>query len=157
MVAKVNADIALKAKQCLVKLKRAGTTANKLRALIAAHQHGVKKVAEVFNVSRTSIYRWAKELDQKGLDGIINKPKLQDGTKLKKHHKAKVSCWLGEEPNITILGVKEKLENECNLKVSIATVHRAMKSVGFSYITPRKNHYKQNKDEVAKFKKKSAK
>ena len=51
--------------------------------------------------------------------------------------------------------IKEKLEKEFGLEVSRATVHRAMQSCGFSYITPRKNHYKQDKIKAKEFKKKS--
>ena len=45
--------------------------------------------------------------------------------------------------------------NKFDIEASKSTIHRAMKEVGFSYITPRKNHYKQNKEEAANFKKKS--
>ena len=40
-----------------------------------------------------------------------------------------------------------------NLDVSKSTVHRAMKDNGFSYITPRQNHYKQDKKVTEDFKK----
>ena len=61
-------NIALKARVALAKLKSKGSLANKLKALIAANEHGVKKVSEILNVSRTAIYRWANELDTKGLE-----------------------------------------------------------------------------------------
>ena len=51
------------------------------------------------------------------------------------------------------MAVKEKLEQNFNLIVSKSTTHRAMKSAGFSYITPRKTHYKQDTNESVKFKK----
>ncbi len=51
------------------------------------------------------------------------------------------------------MGKKEKLKKRFNLEVSKSTVHRAMRSVGFSYITPRQTHYKQDKKESESFKK----
>lgn len=153
----INDTISQKAKQALIKLKSNGTTANKLKALIAANKHGVKKVSEVFDISRTSIYRWAEELNNEGLGNIINNAKHQDGLKLKSNHKEMIKEWLKKQPNISINEVKEKLEQQFNLSVSKSTVHRAMRSSGFSYITPRETHYKQDKKEVVKFKKKSSK
>ena len=153
----IDQKLVTKARQALLKLKSNGTTANKLKALISAHKHGVKKVAEVFDIGRTSIYRWADELDKEGLDKMINNPKHQDGIKLKKQHKEKIKNWLEKDPNISIIKVKENLDKHFNLKVSRSTIHRVMKEVGFSYITPRKKHYKQDKEKVENFKKKSTK
>ena len=145
------------AKKSLLKLKSYSTTANKLRAVMSAYDNGIKKVSEVFNVCPTSIHRWAKQIRNNQLDLLINNSKLQDGIKLKQMHKEEIRKWLNKDPNISILLVKEKLEKQFDLKVSKSTVHRAMKSVGFSYITPRQTHYKQDKNEVFNFKKKSPK
>ncbi len=153
----IDLKLANKAKQALLKLKSNGTTANKLKALIAANRHGIKKVAEVFDVGRTSIYRWADELNKEGLNKMINNPKHQDGIKLRKNHKEAIRNWITKDHNISIANVQEKLEKQFNLKVSRSTTHRAMKEAGFSYITPRKIHYKQDKKVVEDFKKKSSK
>ena len=88
---------------------------------------------------------------------MINRAKHQGGIKLKQTHKDKIKKWIEKDFNISITQVKEKLEKQFNLKVSRSTVHRAMKSVGFSYITPRQTHYKQDKKESESFKKKSPK
>jgi|TARA_B100000497_G_C7606614_1_gene364298 transposase len=143
------------AKKALLKLKSYGTTANKLKAVISAYDNGIKKVSEVFNVCPTSIHRWAKQISDNSLDLLINDSKHQEGIKLKQLHKEEIRKWLSKDPNISILWVKEKLKKRFNLEVSKSTVHRAMRSVGFSYITPRQTHYKQDKKESESFKKKS--
>ena len=53
--------------------------------------------------------------------------------------------------------LKDMIEKKFKLKVSKSSVHNIMKSVGFSYITPRKSHYKQDKIAAENFKKKSSK
>ena len=87
---------------------------------------------------------------------LPNKAKHKGGIKLKKEHREAIKGWLEESPNISIFEVKENLTKEFGLFVSKSTVHRAMGAVGFSYITPRKKHYKQNQKTMAEFKKKSA-
>ena len=58
-----------------------------------------------------------------------------------------------KNPNITAKLLQKTIEDKMAIKVGIATIYRLIKSLGFSYITPRKYHYKQDKEEVAKFKK----
>ena len=131
--------------------------ANKLKAVISAYDNGIKKVSEVFNVHPTSIHRWAKQVSNNDIDSLVNDSKHKDGIKLKQLHKEEIKKWLNKDPNISILWVKENLKKRFDLEVSKSTIHRAMKSVGFSYITPRKNHYKQDKKLTEAFKKKSSK
>ena len=151
----IDKNLANKAKVALANLKQYGVIANRLKAIISAHNHGINKVSKILDIDRTSIFRWANKLNQQGHDSLANIIKHKDGIKLKKYHKEQIKLWMNSDPNVSIMLVKTRLEDQFNLLVSKSTVHRAMKSVGFSYITPRKNHYKQDKEEVNKFKKNS--
>jgi transposase len=124
---------------------------------MASYKHGAKKVSEILDVDITSIYKWTIKLDREGYRSLINQAKHQDGIKLKKIHKERIRKWLEKDPNISITDIKEKIKNQFNIDLSKSTIHRAMKDSGFSYITPRKNHYKQDKEKVENFKKKSSK
>ena len=120
-----------------------------------SYNNNIKKVSKVFNVHPTSIHRWAKQVNEGNIDSLVNGSKLCDGIKLKQIHKNQIRLWLKEDPNYSICKVKDMLFFNFGLMISKSTVYRAMKSVEFSYITPRKNHYKQDKNEVVKFKKNS--
>ena len=124
---------------------------------MAAYNHGSKKVSEILDVDITSIYKWAVKLDREGYKSLINQAKHQEGIKLKNIHKERIKKWLEKDPNISIASIKEKIKDQFNIDVSKSTIHRAMKDSEFSYITPRKNHYKQDKEKVENFKKKSSK
>ena len=145
------------AKKALLKLKSYGTTANKLKAVISAYDNGIRKVSEVFNVHPTSIHRWAKQVRNNDIDSMINKSKHQDGILLKKSHKNDIVQWLKKDSNLSIKEIRKMIRDKFGIEVSKSTIHRAMKEVGFSYITPRKNHYRQDKEKVEDFKKKSSK
>ena len=88
---------------------------------------------------------------------MINSEKHKDGIKLKNYHKEQIAKWIKVDPNINRLLIQQKLKDKFNLEISLSTARRAMKEAGFSYITPRKNHYKQDKKETEDFKKKSSK
>ena len=81
---------------------------------------------------------------------------FETSAKLKNYHKEQITKWVKADPNISRLSVQQKLKDKFNLEISLSTARRAMKEVGFSYITPRKNHYKQDKKEAESFKKKSS-
>lgn len=88
-----------------------------------------------------------KEIKHGSPRKLINKAKHQDGIKLKASNKREINNWLLKEPNMTIEAVKERLLETLGIEVSKSTVHRAMRSCGFSYITGRKQ------DQVENFKK----
>jgi transposase len=95
-------------------------------------------------VNRTSIYLWAKEVKRSGIDNLSNRAKHKEGLKLKNIHKEAIRAWLLAESNLTIIEIKDRLKQKFSLDVSRSTVHRAMRSSGFSYITGRNQHYKQD-------------
>lgn len=153
----INKAIYEKAKNGLMQLQSQGTAANKLKAIMASYKHGAKKVSEILDIDITSIHKWTVKLKKDGYKALINRAKHQGGIKLKQVHKDKIKQWIEQDSNISITQVQNKLKKQFNLEVSRSTVHRAMKSVGFSYITPRQAHYRQDKKEADKFKKKSSK
>ena len=137
----------------LKKLKIEGTLFKKLQAVKLAYEHGIKETAEFLGVFPVSIRNWAKLINKDDLDSLRIGSKHKEGIKLKQSHKERVRKWLEKDPNLSIVAVREKLKKQFKLDVSISTVHRAMKLAGFSYITPRQTHYKQDKAEVDRFKK----
>lgn len=151
----IDQNLTDKAKLALSKLGQKTVIANKLKAIIAAHKHGIKKVSEVLNIDRTSLCRWANKLSKDGAESLINIAKHQEGIKLKNHHKKQIEQWIKADHNITRQSIQQKLRVKFNLEISLSTARRAMKEVGFSYITPRKSHYKQDQKQAEEFKKKS--
>lgn len=110
-------------------------------------------MSEVLDIDRASLYRWSSKLNKQGAEFLNNSAKHKDGIKLKNSHKEQIAKWIKSNPNINRQSIKQKLKDRFNLEISLSTARRAMKEVGFSYITPRKNHYKQDKKEVEDFKK----
>ena len=107
------------------------------------------------DVDSTTITRWANKLKKSGLKGLVNAPKHLDGIIVKSEHRQQVQKWLKSDPNITIGRVKIKLEERFGIKVSPATAHNIMRAVGFSHITARSVHYKQDMEKLEEFKKNS--
>src|SRR6056300_1412278 len=142
----------LLAQKELKKLKNEGTLFKKLQAVKLAYEHGIQNTADFLGIFPISIRNWAKAVNNGDISSLKIGSKHKDGIKVKKIHKDKGKLWLEKDSNLSINSVKNLLEEKFQLKVSRSTVHNFMKSSEFSYITPRKKHYKQNKEEAAEFK-----
>ena len=149
----IDKELFKKAEASMRKMGKVGTVAKKLNAVMASYKHGIKLASEVMEVSRSSIYLWSRQIKEGKVEELRNKSKHQDGIKVKKAHKEAIKVWLTEDPSLGIKEVKQLLEEEYNIAVSRSTVHRVMRNCGFSYITSRKQHYKQDKERAKIFKK----
>lgn len=127
----------------------------KLKAIVAAKEHGIKQVAIIFNVSRNTIANWIKKLK-------INPDSLFEisagrGRKntLNSKQLITVRAWLENEPNLTIRHVIARIKADFGIELHKSAVHQTIKNLSFSYITPRPRHYKQDQSKQEEFKKKS--
>lgn len=149
----ISQDTYLIAQKELKKLKIEGTLFKKLQAVKLAYEHGIKETSNFLNVFPVSIRNWARLINEGNLDSLKIGSKHKDGIKIKQLHKNQIAKWIKANPNITITSIQQKIKDKFDLEISWSTARRAVKAIGFSYITPRKLHYKQDKVEVDKFKK----
>lgn len=145
------------AEQALKKLGSYGYVAKKLNATIAASKHGITEVAKIYDISRTTLTSWIKHIKNSDLDKLSAPKERRKRPRLNQEQLQEIKEWIESNPNITINALKIKIEEEYKMVVSKSTVHKAMKELNFSYITPRPRHYKQDKKKVEEFKKKSSK
>jgi transposase len=132
-----------------------GDVSRKLQAIKSAKKHGIKLVADVFDVSRVSILQWVKSFAANGVEGLKLKVGRGRNSILSDAEKAKVREWIDEDCNVTIKEIQLRIEAVFNKTLKKSAAYNLMKSLGFSYITPRPSHYKQDKTRVEEFKKKS--
>lgn len=141
------------AKRELKKLGKYAYVGKKLQAVIAASEHGITEVAKIYNISRTTLTSWVKHIKEASIKKLEAPENRKRKSKLNDNHKRQIKGWIANNPNITISQVRLEIENKFGITLSMATVHRAIKSIGMSYITARPRHYKQDAALVAEFKK----
>lgn len=149
----ITQDVFLRAEKALKQLGRAGKTSNKLQAITASYKHGIKQVAEVLDISRASIHRWVRLFKEKGVDGLQDSGK-PPRSKLKPEQKEIIKKWLEQNPSATIKDLRIRIKKEFGIEVGKSSIHRAIISLGFSYITGRPKHYKSDVLQQEAFKKK---
>ncbi len=138
-------------------LKKIGKDAllgRKLQAVISAKQHGISKVAEVYDISRTTLTSWIKHIRNGALDKLKAPPERKKKSILNDEQRKVIGSWIKQGSQLTIDMVHQKIKEQFALDIGRSTVHREMKKLGLSYITPRPKHFKQKADQVSEFKKK---
>jgi len=96
----------------------------RLSVLNSAVKIGITKTAELFNITRDSIYRWKKRYGESGVNGLLNKSRkeqfhpcrIADSERSAIHHLAAM------EPELTLLEIIQRL----NLKCTVNTVSRIL-------------------------------
>jgi transposase len=126
----------------------------RLRAIVSVKECGVNVVAKVFNITGATLRSWIKSYQSSGVAGLEYQPGRGRKSKLLDLHREAIRRWTGEDCNLTLNAILIKLEEEYQLSSSKSAVHRALHELGISYITPRPQHYKQDKSHV-EFKKKA--
>ena len=139
----------------LKKLGSYGYVSKKLQAVIAASKHGITEVAKVYDISRVTLTAWIKHIKAKEIERLSAPEERRKPNKLKSYQIEEIMAWVESEPNITIEALRIRIEKEQGVVLGKSTVHRIMKKLNFSYITPRPKHYKQDPNHASEFKKKS--
>ena len=146
--------------KCIFKQKQLGKTgevSRKLQAIISAKHHNISKVSSIFGITRTTLLKWIKDFDKESIDGLIVKKGRGRKRVFNETQENQIRKIIKKNPNITAKKLKKVIEDDMLITTGIATIYRLIRRLGFSYITPRKQHYKQDKTEVEEFKKKSPK
>jgi transposase len=148
-------EIFNKATYALQEMNQYCKSAIKLKAIIAAKKHGVNLVADIFDITANTLRSWVKNFSIEDLQGLQQKPGRGRNSKVSDIQQESIARWIKEDPNLTINAVILKLRQQFGLDVSKSAVHRILHKLDLSYITPRPQHHKQNKELHDEFFKKS--
>ena len=134
---------------------KSGKVANKLQAIISAKEHNITEVARIFGITRATLFKWIKNFESQSIDGLIIKNGRGRKRILDKSKESIVKEIIENNPNITARALKQVISKQLSITISIASSYRLMHRLGFNYITPRKQHYKQKIQDIPAFKKTS--
>lgn len=134
---------------------KSGDVGRKLQAIISAKTHGVKAVSEIFGISRKSLMSWIKNFATESENGLHTKTGRGRKRLINSDIEDRVHKILHDKPDITIEQLRQILSDKYNVNAARMTVHRLIKRLGMSYITPRPQHYKSDESAQDDFKKNS--
>jgi transposase len=148
-------SVVSRAQEGLKQIGKSAIISRKLQAIISAKTHGISKVAAIYNVTNKSLTFWIKSLRNGSLSDLVPKNKATRKPLLSDASSKIILKWLEQDSDLTIKKIRLKIKKEMQIIVSKSTVHRFIKKLGFSHITARPVHYKQDKEKLEEFKKNS--
>lgn len=135
----------------------------KLTALKAASVHRQSDVAKMYNISRSTLQRWAFLYRNFGKEGLKAKPKGHNPAKLTESEKDTLKQWIldskdhSDNPvHWTLNRLKQEILNNFGKTVGKTPLWLALKSMGLSLKKPRPRHYKADLKKQEDFKKNSS-
>jgi transposase len=145
------------AKLALKKYSKEKLVVKKLEAIIAACKHGIRCVAKVYGVTDTTLRSWIRRFREDRTERLKAPPSRRRKSILNADDRAIISGLIKENSQLTGAVLCQKVLEICGKKVSPATMYRELEKLGYSHMTPRPQHYKQDKARVEAFKKTSTK
>jgi transposase len=142
------------AKSELKKFKGKALIIRKLEAIAAACDYGITEVAKIYDITRKTLLSWVKNFQKSRLEGLKSPPNRHRKSILVDLDREFIRKMIEENSQFTIEKMRQKVFENSGKKVSYTTMLREVKKLGYSHITPRPQHYKQDKEKVEAFKKK---
>ena len=132
----------------------------KLQAIISSARYPMTLVSNVLGTDRTTLRRWIKRFDSRGIDGLTDAPKGHRPCKLGEDQKKQVAQWLEESRNYqgepihwTLSKLALAIETEFGIKMGQTAVWRLVRQLGFRQKVPRPRHAKADAQAQESFKK----
>jgi transposase len=156
----INEDLAEKARLALIDINES-QLAIKLQTIISCAKHPVETVSSVIGKDRVTVWRWIKAFKDNGVDGLIDKPKGHNPSKLNEEQRAQIATWLntgknskGEPTHWTLKKISMFIEEEYGIKITKTPLWMTIQGMGFRQKVPRQTHASADKEKQSAFKKK---
>lgn len=155
----INEETANLAREALVGI-RESPLAIKLQTIISCVKHPVDTVSSVIGKDRVTVWRWIRAFKEYGVDGLTDKPKGHNPSKLNEEQRKQIAIWLntgnnpkGEPTHWTLKKLSLTIEEEYGIKITKTPLWITIQSMGFRQKVPRQTHASADKEKQNAFKK----
>jgi transposase len=153
----VSEELLKSAQKELKKIGKNALIVRKLEAIIAACRYGLTEVAKIYGITHTTLLFWIKNFQKSGLEHLKAPPNRHRKSILDDSDRVVLKNILEENHQVTINFLVHKASEILGKKIGKSAMHKEIQKMEFSHITPRPQHYKQDQEKVAAFKKTSMK
>ncbi len=128
----------------------------RLQSIISSKKNNISQTAKFLGFDRTVVAKWIKRFRDHGIDGLEDRKGRGRKSIFTKEINDELQKILeSKSSNITLKKIKLEIEKKFNISPSKSAIHNHVKSLGYSHITARPVHYKQDKEKLEEFKKNS--
>lgn len=155
----VNEALAKKAEAEMKEL-RDHQLCTRLQAIVSCAQHSISTVAAVFGINRRTLWRWCRNFKETGIEGLRDKPKGHNPSKLNEDQQRQIERWLAEGRNHqglavhwTLSKIQAEIESVFGIKVGLTPLWKRVRALGFRQKVPRPHHAQADPEAQEIFKK----
>ncbi len=152
----VGQEIAEKARAALQATGKTGEVAKRLTAIIAAETNTITHVAQIFQVTRTTLMSWIKKFTSDAEKGLSIQPGRGRKRMISPEIVDDIQQFVKNDPNTTIVATQQYVKEKHGIDAARMTIYRILKRLRLSHITPRPRHVKADQKAQEAFKKKSS-
>jgi transposase len=132
----------------------------KLQAIVSCARHPVTMVADILGKDRITLWRWITSFRKSGVEGLRDKKRGHNPSKLNDEQKAIVYFWVdkgldaqGETIHWTLKKLLSEIEKEFGIQLTKTPLWIMLRSMGFRMKVPRRTHIGADKARQEEFKK----
>jgi len=155
----INEETAEQARNALIGIRESQLVI-KLQAIISCANHQVETVSSVIGKDRVTVWRWIRAFKDNGVDGLMDKPRGHNPSKLNEEQRKQIAIWLdtgnnpqGEQTHWTLKKLSLAIEEEYGIKITKTPLWITIQSMGFRQKAPRQTHASADKEKQNTYKK----
>ena len=155
----ISEETAEQAREALIGI-RESQLAIKLQTIISCAKHPVETVSSVIGKNRVTVWRWIRAFKENGVNGLMEKPKGHNPSKLNEEQRNQIAIWLdrgnnskGDPTHWTLQKLSLAIEEEYGIKITKTPLWLTIQAMGFRQKVPRQTHASADKEKQNAFKK----
>jgi Transposase and inactivated derivatives len=132
----------------------------KLQTIISCANHQVETVSSIIGKDRVTVWRWIRAFKDNGVEGLRDKPRGHNPSKLNEEQREQIAIWLntgknsqGEPTHWTLKKLSVTIEEEYGIKLTKTPLWITIQSMGFRQKVPRQTHASADREKQNAFKK----
>lgn len=132
----------------------------KLQAIVSCARHPVSRVADILGKDRITLWRWITSFRNYGVEGLKEKKRGHNPSKLNDEQKTIVYSWVdkgidaqGKAVHWTLKKLLSEIEKEFGIQLTKTPLWIMLRSMGFRMKVPRRTHIGADKIKQEEFKK----
>lgn len=135
----------------------------RLNTVINCLKNNIKSVSIITGIEIRTLFRWLSKYRKEGINGLIDKAKGHNPSKLNENQKKEIQEWImsrkykGKQIHWTLNKLQETIKKEFKIKISKTPLWLQLKAMGLSRRSPRPEHNEKDKEKYEDFKKKRKK
>jgi len=119
----------------------------RLLAIARSGDYPLTEVAAFCGVSRGTVWRWIKRFRKGGVEGLFDRPKGHNPSKLQEKHRRQIARWLekgkdsrGRPVHWTLEKLRQEIAQQFGIQISVMPLWLHLQKMGFRQKVPRPLH-----------------